>query len=90
VHITQGDYDGKAVIISWVTPDEPGPSHVQYGTSESEFQTSLEGTVRNYTFHEYKSGYIHHCVIEGLEVIVDQVAIVELWSSVALYLKCQE
>ncbi|XP_027920027.1 bifunctional purple acid phosphatase 26-like isoform X1 [Vigna unguiculata] len=67
VHITQGDYDGKAVIISWVTPDEPGPSHVQYGTSESEFQTSLEGTVRNYTFHEYKSGYIHHCVIEGLE-----------------------
>jgi len=78
VHITQGDYDGKAVIISWVTPDEPGPSHVQYGTSESEFQTSLEGTVRNYTFHEYKSGYIHHCVIEGLEVIVDQVAIVEL------------
>ncbi|XP_014508892.1 bifunctional purple acid phosphatase 26 isoform X1 [Vigna radiata var. radiata] len=67
VHITQGDYDGKAVIISWVTPDEPGPSHVQYGTSESKFQTSLEGTVRNYTFHEYKSGYIHHCVLEGLE-----------------------
>ncbi|KAI3775388.1 hypothetical protein L1987_49961 [Smallanthus sonchifolius] len=24
VHITQGDYDGKAVMIIWVTPVEPG------------------------------------------------------------------
>ncbi|KAF2318110.1 hypothetical protein GH714_041456 [Hevea brasiliensis] len=31
VHITQGDYDGKAVIISWVTTDNPGSSKVQYG-----------------------------------------------------------
>ncbi|KAB1208964.1 Bifunctional purple acid phosphatase 26 [Morella rubra] len=30
VHITQGDYNGKAVIISWVTADEPGPSGVEY------------------------------------------------------------
>ncbi|KAK7347114.1 hypothetical protein VNO80_21641 [Phaseolus coccineus] len=66
VHITQGDYDGKAVIISWVTPDEAGPSHVQYGTSKDRLQTSKEGTVANYTFYYYKSGYIHHCLIEGL------------------------
>lgn len=70
MHITQGDYDGKAVIISWVTTEEPGHSHIQYGTSENKFQTSEEGTVTNYTFHKYKSGYIHHCLIEGLEVIV--------------------
>ncbi|KAK6941710.1 Calcineurin-like phosphoesterase domain, ApaH type [Dillenia turbinata] len=33
VHITQGDYDGRAVLISWVAMDEAGPSRVQYGTS---------------------------------------------------------
>lgn len=70
MHITQGDYDGKAVIISWVTPDEPGSSHVQFGTSENKFQSTAQGTVSNYTFGEYKSGYIHHCLVEGLEVIV--------------------
>jgi hypothetical protein len=69
VHITQGDYDGRAVIITWVTPDEPGSSHVQFGTSENNFQASAEGTVSNYTLGKYKSGYIHHCLVDGLEVI---------------------
>ncbi|XP_044472246.1 bifunctional purple acid phosphatase 26-like [Mangifera indica] len=67
VHITQGDYDGKAVIVSWVTADEPGPSKVQYGTSENKYDFSAEGTMTNYTFYKYKSGYIHHCLIDGLE-----------------------
>ncbi|KAK9697991.1 hypothetical protein RND81_08G075200 [Saponaria officinalis] len=67
VHITQGDYDGKAVIISWVTPDEPGSSTVQYGTSEDKYNYVAHGTVTNYTFYKYKSGYIHHCVVGGLE-----------------------
>lgn len=70
MHITQGDYDGKAVIISWVTPEEPGSNHVQFGTSENKFKATAEGTVSNYTFYKYKSGYIHHCLVEGLEVIV--------------------
>ena len=68
MHITQGDYDGKAVIISWVTADEPGPSKVQYGTSEKKYDFSADGTVTNYTFYNYKSGYIHHCLLDGLEV----------------------
>ena len=68
MHITQGDYDGKAVIISWVTPDEPGSSTVKYGTSEKSYDFSAEGTVTNYTFYKYKSGYIHHCLVDGLEV----------------------
>ncbi|XP_007011812.2 PREDICTED: bifunctional purple acid phosphatase 26 [Theobroma cacao] len=67
LHITQGDYDGKAVIISWVTADEPGPSKVQYGTSEKKYELSADGTVTNYTFYNYKSGYIHHCLVDGLE-----------------------
>jgi 3',5'-cyclic AMP phosphodiesterase CpdA len=67
VHITQGDYDGKAVIISWVTPDEAGPSKVQYGTEEKKYDFTAEGTVQNYTFYTYKSGYIHQCLVSGLE-----------------------
>lgn len=68
MHITQGDYDGKAVIISWVTADEPGPSKVRYGLSEKKYDFSADGTVTNYTFYSYKSGYIHHCLLDGLEV----------------------
>ncbi|KAL9251534.1 Bifunctional purple acid phosphatase 26-like protein [Drosera capensis] len=67
VHITQGDYDGRAVIISWVTPDEPGSSKVEFGTSEENYSFSAEGTVTNYTFYKYNSGYIHHCLVDGLE-----------------------
>ncbi|MBA0626451.1 hypothetical protein Godav_004117 [Gossypium davidsonii] len=67
VHITQGDYDGKAVMISWVTADKPGSSRVQYGTFEKKYDFKADGTVANYTFYNYKSGYIHHCLVDGLE-----------------------
>ncbi|XP_066372086.1 phosphoenolpyruvate phosphatase-like isoform X2 [Miscanthus floridulus] len=66
VHITQGDYDGKAIIVSWVTPEEPGPSEVFYG-KEKQYDQKAEGTTTNYTFYDYKSGYIHHCLVDGLE-----------------------
>ncbi|MBA0597851.1 bifunctional purple acid phosphatase 26 isoform X1 [Gossypium raimondii] len=67
VHITQGDYNGKAVMVSWVTADKPGSSRVQYGTSEKKYDFKADGTVANYTFYNYKSGYIHHCLVDGLE-----------------------
>lgn len=67
VHITQGDYDGKAVIISWVTADEPGPSKVEYGTSKKSYDFTAEGKMTNYTFYKYKSGFIHHCLVDGLK-----------------------
>ncbi|XP_073001698.1 phosphoenolpyruvate phosphatase [Typha latifolia] len=67
VHITQGDYDGKAVIISWVTTSEPGTSEVLYGTTEKKFDRTAKGKFTNYTFYDYKSGYIHHCLVDGLE-----------------------
>lgn len=69
MHITQGDYDGKAVIISWITPDEPGSSQVRYGLSEGKYDFTAEGTVTNYTFYNYKSGYIHQCLVTGLQVV---------------------
>ena len=68
VHITQGDYDGKAVIISWVTTAEPGNNEVLYGTEKNVYNLKAQGDVRNYTFFDYKSGYIHHCLVSDLEV----------------------
>ncbi|XP_073150383.1 bifunctional purple acid phosphatase 26 [Henckelia pumila] len=67
VHITQGDYDGKAVIISWVTADEPGSNTVRYGLSEGKYEFTADGTFQNYTFYNYKSGYIHQCLVDGLQ-----------------------
>ncbi|KAK1413983.1 hypothetical protein QVD17_29720 [Tagetes erecta] len=67
VHITQGDYDGKAVIIIWVTPIEPGSNQVRYGKSENKYDFTAEGTVKNYTFYNYTSGYIHQCLVSDLE-----------------------
>lgn len=70
MHITQGDYDGKAVIVTWVTPDEPGSNKVRYGLSEEKIDLTAEGTVHNYTFYNYISGFIHHCLIDGLQVCI--------------------
>lgn len=67
VHITQGDHDGSAVIVSWVTPDEPGSSLVLYGTVVNHLTFSAEGKVHRYKFYNYTSGYIHHCTIRNLK-----------------------
>uniref|UniRef100_A0A1D1YYE7 Purple acid phosphatase n=1 Tax=Anthurium amnicola TaxID=1678845 RepID=A0A1D1YYE7_9ARAE len=67
VHITQGDYDGRAVIISWVTFEEPGSNDVLYSKMEHQYDYSAEAKITNYTFYNYKSGFIHHCVVDGLE-----------------------
>ncbi|KAG0503411.1 hypothetical protein HPP92_003483 [Vanilla planifolia] len=67
VHITQGDYDGKAVIVSWVTISEPGSNVVLYGKSKEAYNLSAQGKFKNYTFYNYRSGYIHHCLLSELE-----------------------
>ncbi|XP_051115375.1 purple acid phosphatase-like isoform X2 [Andrographis paniculata] len=69
VHITQGDYEGKAVIVSWVTVDEQGSSTVLYWAENSNERKKkkAEGKVTRYTFYNYTSGYIHHCTVGNLE-----------------------
>jgi hypothetical protein len=42
---------------------------VLYGKNEHQYDQRVEGTVTNYTFYDYKSGYIHHCLVDGLEVL---------------------
>ncbi|KAK8522140.1 hypothetical protein V6N13_115115 [Hibiscus sabdariffa] len=67
VHITQGDHDGEAVIVSWVTEDEPGSSAVLYWSENSKQKKKAEGKFDTYKFYNYTSGYIHHCTIRNLE-----------------------
>nr|ADM16565.2 purple acid phosphatase precursor [Euphorbia characias] len=67
VHITQGVIDGTAVIVSWVTPDEPGSSLVVYWPENTTKKKVAEGKLRTYTFFKYTSGFIYYCTIRKLE-----------------------
>ncbi|XP_065868055.1 purple acid phosphatase 2 [Euphorbia lathyris] len=67
VHITQGDHDGKAMIVSWVTQDEPGSSLVVYWAENSTDKEEAMGKYNTYGFYNYTSGFIHHCTIRKLE-----------------------
>ncbi|KAL6519227.1 hypothetical protein OROGR_018547 [Orobanche gracilis] len=68
VHITQGDEKGKAVIVSWVTADEPGSSIVLYWADNSnDNKHQAKGKVITYQFYNYTSGFIHHCTIRNLK-----------------------
>ncbi|KAI9181809.1 hypothetical protein LWI28_018824 [Acer negundo] len=67
VHITQGDHVGEAVIVSWVTVDEPGSNTVLYWSKNSNKKKKAEGKFNTYKFYNYTSGYIHHCTIRNLE-----------------------
>ncbi|KAJ0076657.1 hypothetical protein Patl1_36508 [Pistacia atlantica] len=67
VHITQGDHEGSAVIVSWVTPAKPGSKEVVYWRENSKENQTATGVVLTYKFYNYTSGYIHHCNISNLE-----------------------
>lgn len=70
MHITQGDIAGEAVIVSWVTEDEPGSSTVIYWSENSKHKKVAKGKHLTYKFYNYTSGYIHHCTIRNLKVRV--------------------
>lgn len=70
VHITQGDHVGKAVIVSWVTEDEPGSNAVRYWSKNSKQKKLAKGKIVTYRFFNYTSGFIHHTTIRNLEVLL--------------------
>ncbi|OWM80295.1 purple acid phosphatase 2-like isoform X1 [Punica granatum] len=67
VHITQGDHVGKAVIVSWVTQDEPGSDVVLYWSENCNEKKEAKGKHRTYKFYNYMSGNIHHCTLRNLK-----------------------
>ncbi|KVI10706.1 Iron/zinc purple acid phosphatase-like C-terminal domain-containing protein, partial [Cynara cardunculus var. scolymus] len=56
VHITQGDHEGKAVIVSWVTADEPGSSTVIYWPEDGTQKDQATGQITTYNYYNYTSG----------------------------------
>lgn len=79
MHITQGDHEGKAVIVSWVTVDERGSSTVLYWSENSTDKHKATGMVTKYKFYNYTSGYIHHTTIKHLKVKFLSVTLLLLW-----------
>ncbi|XP_024016469.1 purple acid phosphatase 5 isoform X2 [Eutrema salsugineum] len=70
VHITQGDHNGRGMIISWVTPiNDDGSNIVKYwiATSDKSTNLSAEASTTSYRYHDYTSGFLHHATIKGLE-----------------------
>ncbi|RHN59887.1 putative Acid phosphatase [Medicago truncatula] len=67
VHITQGDHVGKAVIVSWVTEDEPGSDAVRYWSENSKHKKLAKGKIETYRYFNYSSGFIHHVTIRNLK-----------------------
>ncbi|KAH6812336.1 purple acid phosphatase 12 [Perilla frutescens var. frutescens] len=67
VHITQGDREGRGVIVSWITPDEEGSTSVLYWAENSQIKKTEWGSVVRYKYYNYSSGFIHHCTINNLE-----------------------
>ncbi|KAM7516180.1 hypothetical protein LguiA_005763 [Lonicera macranthoides] len=73
VHITQGDLDGRGVIISWVTPLKRHPSTVAIWEAHSHSQNNhnhrkiIHAKTTSYKYYNYTSGYIHHATVKNLK-----------------------
>ncbi|CAA7035759.1 unnamed protein product [Microthlaspi erraticum] len=72
VHITQGDHNGQAMIISWVTPlNLAGTNVVTYwiagNGTDVPAKKKAHGSTSSYRFYDYASGFLHHANVKGLE-----------------------
>ncbi|XP_050205393.1 purple acid phosphatase 5-like [Mercurialis annua] len=69
VHITQGDHDGRSVIVSWITPAQQEPHTVTFwpeGGKHKHVHTARAST-KFYRYYDYTSGFIHHATLKHLE-----------------------
>ncbi|KAF9623140.1 hypothetical protein IFM89_037656 [Coptis chinensis] len=68
VHITQGDHNGRGMIVSWVTPLEKSSNFVEYWkVDDDKNKQRAYSDSKEYSFCNYKSGHIHHATIKNLE-----------------------
>ncbi|KAL8267651.1 hypothetical protein R6Q59_001449 [Mikania micrantha] len=75
VHITQGDYSGRSMLVSWVTPLEEHPKYVIYWEVADKKLKGMNRPRRcrarskttTYRYYNYTSGYIHHATINRLK-----------------------
>ncbi|CAH9128321.1 unnamed protein product [Cuscuta epithymum] len=74
VHITQGDHEGRSMIVSWVTSKSRHPNSVKFwkaarGDAEAapvKRRASAYSTA-TYKYYTYTSGFIHHALLKDLE-----------------------
>lgn len=64
VHISLAGPNG--VRVSWVTINPSSPSIVEFGTSSGLYNKVAYGDSESYNFLFYKSGQIHHVVLQDL------------------------
>ncbi|CAF2247752.1 unnamed protein product [Brassica rapa subsp. narinosa] len=71
VHLTQGDHNGRGMIISWVTPlNLDGSNVVTYwiASNGSDIKRrKKKASTSSYKFYDYSSGFLHHATIKNLE-----------------------
>ncbi|XP_030506824.1 purple acid phosphatase 2 [Cannabis sativa] len=67
MHYLKRDHVGEGVIVSWITPNEPGSSTLLYWSEKSHLNYSAQGIFITYSYFNYTSGYLHHCTIDDLE-----------------------
>ena len=58
------------MIVSWVTMEEPGSDTVVYWSEDNSSQNTTKGIITTYTYYDYTSGFIHHCNLTDLEVLI--------------------
>ncbi|KAL2251016.1 UNVERIFIED_CONTAM: Purple acid phosphatase 2 [Sesamum indicum] len=75
VHITQGDHEGKSMIISWVTPLHPTPNEVVYWEAKGNCsdKQQVQAKTTSYRYYNYTSGHIHHATIKRLKHDTDYI-----------------
>ncbi|XP_024522507.1 purple acid phosphatase 2 isoform X2 [Selaginella moellendorffii] len=67
VHITQGSVTADSMIVSWVTPSQPGSLAVSFGNETAKYSRTATGNITTYKYANYTSGYIHHVKLTNLE-----------------------
>ncbi|KAF8095570.1 hypothetical protein N665_0330s0051 [Sinapis alba] len=81
VHITQGDHDGRGMIISWVTPlNQAGSDVVTYwiAVNGSDIKRrKKKASTSSYKFYDYSSGFLHHATIKNLEWLASLLSRIE-------------
>nr|DAD40373.1 TPA_asm: hypothetical protein HUJ06_014696 [Nelumbo nucifera] len=63
-----GDHIGSSVIVSWVTPEKPGPKYLTYWEAHhSNHKHKAHAMITFYRYYNYTSGFIHHATIKNLQ-----------------------
>eukprot|EP00245_Coleochaete_scutata_P003365 TRINITY_DN14952_c0_g1_i1.p1 TRINITY_DN14952_c0_g1~~TRINITY_DN14952_c0_g1_i1.p1 ORF type:complete len:613 (+),score=75.13 TRINITY_DN14952_c0_g1_i1:45-1883(+) len=69
VILTQGDYEGRAFVLSWATNNDDAPSVVYVGLKADALETVYQSSAppSRYNYADYVSPFFHHVNLTNLE-----------------------